>query len=432
MEKKGMHRLLVLGTLFELEGIVKKAVERGIYTVVCDGNPDGSARKYASKGYVADVRDIDALAEICRKEKIDHIITSYSDVLFESMVRAADRAGIPCYAVPEQLPAYREKTVCKALCRSLGLRVPDFLEIEEEMLDREPEFSFPAVLKPVDSYGSRGLFVVHSWAEVRDAFADARKYSIGSTHALLETLSKGQELNCQAVLTDGTVHILSIADRMTAAYRPDRVPVNYANIYPSRYTDEVLDKVREIFQRYSEATGRRNGPLAMQCFWDGSEIEIGEIAGRFFGYEHELVTMITGLDLDEVLLDTVYDIPKLASRLAHHDPKGQGVSACLYPTADKKGIVTDQSVLRRLADEPFVRDMVLFFQEGELCDLEVVGSYFVRYYLKAESREEMDRIIAYMLEHMAAYDEHGRNLLLLPKIICHTLKNEYNRKRNEK
>ena len=39
------HRLLILGTLGEFVQLVKKSKERGHYTIVCDGYPDGPARQ---------------------------------------------------------------------------------------------------------------------------------------------------------------------------------------------------------------------------------------------------------------------------------------------------------------------------------------------------------------------------------------------------
>ena len=71
------HRLLILGTLGEFVQLVKKSKERGHYTIVCDGYPDGPARQYADASYVIPVTDIDAVAELCQKEKVDGIITSF-------------------------------------------------------------------------------------------------------------------------------------------------------------------------------------------------------------------------------------------------------------------------------------------------------------------------------------------------------------------
>ena len=45
------QRLMILGSMDEFIEIVNKAKKRGIYTVVCDGYPDGPAKKYADKAY---------------------------------------------------------------------------------------------------------------------------------------------------------------------------------------------------------------------------------------------------------------------------------------------------------------------------------------------------------------------------------------------
>ena len=45
------------------------------------------------------------------------------------MVKIADRAGIPCYLKPEQLPWYRDKSATRALLTELGLPTPGFRKI---------------------------------------------------------------------------------------------------------------------------------------------------------------------------------------------------------------------------------------------------------------------------------------------------------------
>ena len=97
------HKVLILGTLGEFTELVQKAKKRGYEVVVCDGYPDGIARKYADKDYTIPVTDIDSIAQMCREEKIDGIITSFSDLLLECMVKIAAKAGLPCYLKPEQL-----------------------------------------------------------------------------------------------------------------------------------------------------------------------------------------------------------------------------------------------------------------------------------------------------------------------------------------
>ena len=90
------HRLLILGTLGEFEQLVQKAREKGYYTIVCDGYPDGPARKFADEAFQIPVTDTERIACLCREKEIDGILTSFSDLLLECMVKIADRAGIPC------------------------------------------------------------------------------------------------------------------------------------------------------------------------------------------------------------------------------------------------------------------------------------------------------------------------------------------------
>ena len=64
------HRLLILGTLGEFVQLVKKSKERGYYTIVCDGYPDGPARQYADASYVIPVTDIDVWQSFARKKRL--------------------------------------------------------------------------------------------------------------------------------------------------------------------------------------------------------------------------------------------------------------------------------------------------------------------------------------------------------------------------
>ena len=109
------HRIFILGSSEEFIQLVKLSKARGICTIVCDGNPDGPAKKEADIVYDVDVRSTEKIAEICRKERVDGILTAFSDLLLECMVKIAAKAGLPCYLIPEQLKFYRDKSVMKKI-----------------------------------------------------------------------------------------------------------------------------------------------------------------------------------------------------------------------------------------------------------------------------------------------------------------------------
>ena len=170
------HRLLILGTLGEFEQLVQKAREKGYYTIVCDGYPDGPARKFADEAFQIPVTDTERIACLCREKEIDGIITSFSDLLLECMVKIADRAGIPCYLKPEQLPWYRDKSATRALLTELGLPTPGFRKIpiayfkdrskRTQLKELLEGLRYPVVSKPLDKYGSRGIYISEDLEEL--------------------------------------------------------------------------------------------------------------------------------------------------------------------------------------------------------------------------------------------------------------------------
>ena len=409
-------RLMILGTQMEMCELVRRARERGMETIVCDGYADGPARAFADRDYCIDVRNTDEIADLCRREKEDYIITSFSDIMFECMLRIADKAGLPHYIPASMLDVYRDKAVTKETCRRLGIPVPRFVRLEPDFPDSvAQDLRFPCILKPEDSYGSRGLFVVHSLQEGRERFAQSACFSTGGT-ALLEEISQGQELNCMAFVVDGKVHMISIADRMTGPLREDTIPILYEVAYPSVHFDEAYEKVRELLQKFVDYTGQKSGPISTQCFWDGEKAEVCEIAGRMFGFEHELVTMTTGLGGEDLLLDLVCDMDSVRRTFGHYDAKGFRCAAGLYLHSVREGIVADQSALRAAAEDPAVKESVLFYQDGERAGFLGPKQYFVRFYVQTETREELTEKTEEILARCSAKDASGRELLYRPPL----------------
>ena len=420
-QSPGAVRLLILGSQFEMAGLVKKAKQRGYYTVVCDGFPGGCVRPLADKDYLIDVRKIDDIVDLCHHEDVNAIITSFSDIMAECMIRIAEKAGLPCYLSTALLPYYRDKEITKATCRKAGISVPRFVKLKSGFRDEEiAGINFPAVLKPVDSYGSRGIQVVYDAEQVARCFAQSSRFTLADQgEALLEEFSTGKELNCQAVVSDGKVYLLSVADRATAFFRRGHVPVNYALYYPSHHL-EAADAVQKTMQKYVDATGQRQGPLAMQCFWDGETVTVCEFAARFFGFEHELTEAAFGTDLESLLLDLAISPESFSERF----PLPQGaitqrakrITAGLYLNSDHEGVLADQSALSVLAHTPGVFDSHLFYTEGEAVEVLGPKQYFARYYLESDTPSAVRAQIKAMIHQAHAWGENGEELLWRPEL----------------
>lgn len=413
------HRLMILGTLGEFVQLVRKAKEAGYYTIVCDGYPDGPARKYADASYVIPVTDIEGIAEICRKEQVDGIITSFSDLLMECMVKIADRAGLPCYLKPEQLVWYRDKAACREVLSKMGLPSPGFAKVrtDEETLEESVKgLTYPLISKPLDKYGSRGIFIIEGQEELSSKVRKTAEFT-DRKEVLVEEYNNGFEFNMMTWVMNGKVQVISIADREKTQMEEAELPLSTRNVYPSRLLDQVEKPARELLQSYIAYTGQTEGPLSMQFFWKPDKgIQVCEIAARFFGYEHELTDMVYGFNIEELLLNYVYNSSKNTELLEGHDifrPYKNGAVIYFHGRLRR---IQDQKKAFVLAERKEVVKPWIFYDTGDEVVAYGPNPYLALYYIEADSRETLDRISAEFFEEMSMKDPDGEEIVYRNKL----------------
>ena len=413
-----MHRLLILGTMGEFVQLVQKAKARGYYTIACDGYPDGPARAYAHENYVLSVTDIDAVATLCKEKNVDGIITSFSDLLLECMVKIADKAGLPCYLKPEQLLWYRDKSATKELLEELGLPTPKFIRLpvaalqDSETLQKAvSSLEFPVVTKPLDKYGSRGIYVIYTLKELMEAGAKTAAFS-DLDEILVEEYNDGYEFNMMTWVQNGEVHVISIADREKTEIAKGEIPISTRNVYPSRLYDEVSESATNLLQGFISKTGQTQGALSMQFFWKPDKgIQVCEIAARFFGYEHELTDIVFDFNMEDLLLNYLYDEKALLEQIdKHHANKPNRHGAVIY-FQGKLLEIADLSAAVALESHPAVIKPWIFYKEGEAVIAHGPNPYVALYYVAEENREKLDETTQYFIEHMKIPSRDGEEVL---------------------
>ena len=404
------HRIFILGSSEEFIQLVKVSKARGICTIVCDGNPDGPAKKEADIVYDVDVRSTEKIAEICRKERVDGILTAFSDLLLECMVKIAAKAGLPCYLIPEQLKFYRDKSVMKKMFASLDIPTPRYVETGADCSpDLLGDLRFPVVTKPLDRYGSRGVLVLNSLEEIRSRFHEICAGS-ETEKILLEEYNTGYEFNLMAWVNNGQVFVLGIADREKSPGETHSIPVCSRNVYPSCLMDHVYQDAKRILEKVIRFTGQQDGELSMQFFWHPDRgIEVCEIAARFLGYEHELIEFCSGLSIEELLLNSVYAPERIPLMLQEHNPFFDKSSAVLYFHGREREIASLESA-EKCFRSPEISQSWIFYRQGEQVQ-EFARPYVARCFLHAGTREEIDRATDRIFAEMSIPDSSGEEIL---------------------
>lgn len=407
-----MHKLVILGSLGEFVQLIQMAKKRNIYTIVCDGYAGSIGKTFADKAYDIPAGDTDAIAAMCRMEQADGIITSFSDYLFECMVKIAEKANLKCYFTTDQLPYYRDKTKMKAMLSLLGIRTPAYRSVKKNFPDSALEgLHFPVVVKPIDKYGSRGVEVLRSINEIRERF-DYTCATSEQKEILVEEYHDGYEFNMMTWVLHGKVHIISIADREKTPIGGREIPISSRNIYPSKHIAAVYEEAKTILQKIADHIGQTDGALSMQFFWKPETgISVCEVAGRFFGYEHELVEYAGGMNLETLLLNYVYDEAALEKMLRSHSPFFPHTSAVLYFHGKPGMHVVHQETAQKLSETAGVVETWLFYRENEEITLHGANPYAARYYITGENREQIDTLTRFMFDHMSITDANGNEVL---------------------
>lgn len=416
------QRLMILGSMDEFVEMVKKAKARGIYTIVCDGYPDGPAKKFADKFYNVDIRKVDEIVEICKKEKLNGIIASFSDVLFEYLTKIADKAGLKTYCTPEKSVFLRAKSEMKKMFQELGIATPLSKKIHRGFQSEEiGEFSFPAVIKPIDGYGSKGIFIVNNIEEIYQKFDETAGCSMYPDDILIEKYNRGYEFNMMNWVMGGEVHVVSLGDREKSTEIKGNIEHVHRVAYPSCVIDDVIDDARKIIKKVADFTGIQTGPLSMQFFYTQEEgIEVCECAGRFFGYEHELVAYGSDLDLEELLLDYIYDEESMKKRIETHNPYYKKPVAGLY-FHGYEGVIEDLSKVDAIIQRVNPLQSDVYYKKGERFSHENGAKpYLVRLYIQGDDREKLDAVTREIYENLQIMDAEGHNMVYHNEIPDYT------------
>ena len=397
----------------EFVALVDAAKAQGIYTVVCDGYPNGPAKTNADASYDIDIRHTDEIVSVCQREQIDGIIASYSDLLAECLVNIAAKAGLACYAKPERFRYLREKTLMKQMFNKLGIRTPQSVTVHKSSIEEDiAHVGFPCVVKPANGYGSHGVFCLSNPSQVSDYYDRVASYS-SFDYIIAERYCTGHEFNMMSWIVDGEVVPISVADRETSTQFEHVIPHVSRIVYPSRLIEPVIDEASAIVKKVADFVGITTGPLSMQFFYaPESGLQVCEIAGRVFGYEHELVTLASGLSVEELLINQVYNHEALKAQLNGHSPFHPLCSAGLY-FHGYEGEVADVSAAQEAAQKnPCVVDTTIYYQPGEHISRTIGAKpYIVRYYLKADDRETIDQASEELFKTTQVLDPEGKNLL---------------------
>lgn len=404
-------KLLLLGATRLFVEIVEVAQKNGAHVTVIDNIENSPAKKFADESYLLSVADIDKVVDLIKEKNIDGVFTSFNDSLLNFYIKICQKANLPCLVNETQAKLTSDKAFFKDMCRQYSVpTIPEFKTSDK--------ITFPALVKPVDSSGSRGITTCYNNEELEKAKTHALEYS-KQKKFIIEKFMDCEEITISYTFQDGDVLLTSIHDRFFNTEQKNTTKVPYCYIYPSKYLERYINSdANKSMINMLKALGFKNGKIFLQAFADDQNFYIYEPGARLNGCKiyNVINEMYNYNELERMInfsLTGSMGKPILAE---HAEPRFKRYATTLSYLV-KPGTIGKIEGLNEINNLKGIIHSTLWHNVGDTIPESYKGTLLqtiLRVSYAADKLSELIEIITKSNELLKVFNDKGENMLLTP------------------
>lgn len=310
------RKILILGaSILQLPAIIK-AKEMGLEVAVADYNPLSTGIKYSDVYFNVSTIDVEAIEQLALRYRPDGIITIATDMPMRSIAVATSALGLPGISLETAIKATDKYEMIRAFDEA-GVDCPWYHLISslDELRQVSTVISYPCIMKPIDSSGSRGVHLVESEKELYSSY----EYSLQQSRCgkvIVEEYLVGDEISVEIIVYKGVVHILQVTDKLTTG-KPYFIEIGHSQ--PSKFLNEDLNRIHQLATRAVKAIGIENGAAHVEMMVTCQGPRLIELGARLGGdcITSHLVPLSTGIDMIKAVIDIAMgDVPDLTPKFS--------------------------------------------------------------------------------------------------------------------
>lgn len=295
-------KLMILGASILQLPAIEKAKEMGLEVVAVDMNPDAIGFQVPGiEREIISTIDIPAIVEAAKRHHIDGIMTLATDMPIRSVAAVAKELDLIGIDAETAVKATNKAEMRKAL-KAAGVPIPKFYKVSNktEYHTAVKNFSVPFIVKPADSSGSRGIYLIKNLddkEEINAAYEYSHNFSrVGDV--VVEEYMDGSEVSVETLSIDGVCHVVQITDKITTG-APHFVEMGHSQ--PTKHTKEIAEQISIITKAANRAIGIDNGPSHTEIIITADGPKIVEVGARLGGdnITTHLVPLSTGVNMVE-------------------------------------------------------------------------------------------------------------------------------------
>ncbi|MDX4039805.1 ATP-grasp domain-containing protein [Aliarcobacter skirrowii] len=388
--------LFLGGSLFQIPPI-KYAKEQGHYVITCDYLPDNPGHKFAHEFHNVSTTDKDAILKLAKELKVDGIVAYASDPAAPTQAYVANKLGLPSNPY-ESVEILARKDLFRDFLKKHNFLVPksnSFYNLfdAKNWID---ELTFPIIVKPVDSSGSKGVTKVEKKEDIKKAFEYALTFSREKKIVLEEFFVRdGYQVAGDGFVVNGKLVFRCWANEHFDKLCNPLVPIGES--FPSIMNNYTLEQAHSETQRLLNLLGIKMGALNFDFHYnkngDFSFLELGPRNGG--NLIPEVIKYATGVDLIKYTVDSAlgFDCSELEMK------NTKGYYSCYMVHSLHNGVVkeiwySDEIKNNIIEENIFVKqgDKVNKFDGSN----HTLGTMIMKFESQNEMLEKMDNMEKYL------------------------------------
>lgn len=393
-----MKKILLLGGSTQQIPAIMCAKEVGYYTIVCDYLADNPGQFVADKFYLESTTDKDKILEIAMKENIDGIVAYASDPAALTAAYVANKLDLQSnkYSSVEILS---QKHLFRNFLRENNFNCPKSKEFKsfENVYDIVKNFTFPVMVKPIDSSGSKGVSKVEDIMDLSRAFNYAMDNSRCKTVIIEEYIHRDHDfmIGGDVFVIDGKVVFWGLISSHRDKNGNPFVPIG--NRYPLDISEYRMMEIKKQTQRLIDLLEIKFGAFNIEImFTEKNELYFIEVGPRNGGNMiPDFLEMATGVDTIKSTVKSA--IGEFDFNLKHNN-SGECYSTYVIHVK-QDGILKSIEYSKELT-EVIIKE-VMYKQTGDKVEAfeganKALGILFMKY----ESKDKMNRIMDDIDKHI--------------------------------
>ena len=407
-----MKALVVAGGLAQIE-LINQLKERGITTVLIDGNPNALARPYADKFYQMAIFDIEAVKNLAVEEKVDFLITCCADQVLLVVAQVSEMLGLPCYIDYQTGQNVSDKKYMKKIFHENNIPTSRHVEMTELDWERIKELQYPLVVKPVDAYSSRGVRKAQNPEELELYFGEAAQISRAGG-VIVEEFVSGTEISVDVYVEDGVAKVLCVSNSEKIA-DADRFII-FRGRYPVAASPEIMEQIRVVAQQIADAFQLKDAPMLIQMINTGEPVSVLEFCARTGGnMKYLLIKRSCGFDVIKAVIDlAVGEKPHVELR----EPESKYiVNDFIYC---KPGVFDRFEGVEEMLEQGMITDFRPLRPRGfQVFGVRSSSDRIAGFTVQADTLEEFNRKHRIAIENLKVLDVEGNDIMrrdLLPDL----------------